>query len=490
MKFRIGFRRFRWVLWPALVSLSVILLWAAWHFRGYLPSGALPRDLFPLAISSDGTVVVACTEKQVLTLSGQPNLVGPIRFINLSTGQDDSPPWSFVPAPGEMYGRYEPDLASDGQHFGGYPAKTILCAQLSDDGKLLLVVQAGYPLGYGGIHFQVTVVDLSTRSAVIDQRFEYGGDLRRPTQLSPDGRRVAWPTGETRGDRVPQVVVWDVAGRNELFRLPGSIEFSFSPNSKLIASANGVFDSDTGALVNRVNRGPTLFSPDGRLVAAGRDFIEVCDLETDKVIFGNEGWSPQFLANDHLVAVRDSSVPIKGSFYKRMVPEIVVWEINSGREVQVVPCDQGSDPLREIFGGPLNPQPIPLANGSQFGWFYQTSLRGSPRSSIVAESGWGRLLRLNVPRGIGLDVVDYASGDVRTLHLDGSFRYVPFPEAGKVFILRYAQGGLVYEVWDLPPRRSYAPFAVVAGVLIVFWALMMLRLVIRRHGTGTAARIS
>ena len=128
------------------------------------------------------------------------------------------------------------------------------------------------------------------------------------------------------------------------------------------------------------------------------------------------------------------------------------------------------------------PHPLPLGRANQFALTYETSggwWTGSPKGSTVAGTGLGRVLGLNIPRGLGLDVVDAASGITKTYHLDSSGAWFPFPQAGKILI---PQSGDAVSVWSVPPHRSYRAVAAMAGILAVVGVLVyVVRRVARRY---------
>src|SRR5205085_11951120 len=123
-------------------AVAVALLGRACYFASYQPSAVICLPgLHPLAVQTDGSVLIAGTtgEGHVDLLS--PQVVGPLRFVSLATGNDAQPP---LP------------LEQTDETRG----TTISEAKLSSDGKLLLVVRTQPGLAIQK-HYFVTVFDLA-----------------------------------------------------------------------------------------------------------------------------------------------------------------------------------------------------------------------------------------------------------------------------------------------------------------------------------------
>ncbi|MGP0064307.1 MAG: WD40 repeat domain-containing protein [Isosphaeraceae bacterium] len=473
--------RWRWAALSAYLALTMILLAITWHFAGYKPDGVLSiSDANPLTIRSDGTTLIVGTVGMRPDATFPPYSVGSIRLLDLRTGSEVHPS-----LPLDETGR-------------------ILGAQTSDNDQRLVVVGEKEPRSYF-----VKIFDLSARAVILEKtvRFNVRDDEERIVKLSRDGRLLAWVTAEDEVQRA--VVVWDLEASKERFQLPGRIaSFQYSPDGKLLATREQavpeqfqLFDTTTGDLVHSIRlaangsggsgfslfKTPPTFSPDGRFVAVHAWFvqlIQVFDTASGKLCFQTNGRTPQFLPGGSLLGIRNRGGRDRGGKAIE-APEIVVWSPSGWIEMRAFRYDLGVD-----IGGRVEPHPWPIGRANQFGLIYRTSLGGSwgsTKSSDIADSGLGRALGLNIPRGIGLDVVDGDTGNTRTYHLDGpAVARSPYPflqTANKILIPRSFE---TVEVWDIPPRRSYAAVWGMAGMMTVIGLLgyasgIVVRRVARRY---------
>ena len=143
------------------------------------------------------------------------------------------------------------------------------------------------------------------------------------------------------------------------------------------------------------------------------------------------------------------------------VLETVVWSSAGWTEMRAFPYDLGVS----LFSGPVVPQASPNGRPDQFALTYRTDGAMWPASSKafpLAVTGLGRRYALNVPRGLGLDVVDAGTGIIKTYHLDSGTGFFQFPQAGKILV---TQADGTAAVWSIPPRRSYRAVAAMAGIL-------------------------
>ncbi len=75
-----------------LVVSAVILLALTWHFAGYAPDNVISLSgVYPLAITADGATLIAGTRVEDRNTAA-PDVVGPIRFLDLATGKDSQAP--------------------------------------------------------------------------------------------------------------------------------------------------------------------------------------------------------------------------------------------------------------------------------------------------------------------------------------------------------------------------------------------------------------
>ena len=212
------------------------------------------------------------------------------------------------------------------------------------------------------------------------------------------------------------------------------------------------------------------------------DNIRVFDTASGKQCFqeSKSCW-PQFLPGGLLLGVKNSG-PAKVEPAYFFIPEIVVWSPDGWTEKRGFIYDLGASPL----SGTVMPNPMPIGRENQFALIYTTGggwWTGSSMASKIAGTGLGRALGLNIPRGLGLDVVDASTGATKTYHLDGSAVWHPYPQAGKILI---PQSNDAVAVWSIPPRRTYRAVLLMAGFLVAvavlgYFLLFVVRRVIRRH---------
>ncbi len=456
--------------WAIFLVISAVLLAITWHFAGYVPDNVISLSGDPLALTPDGKTLIVSTSGE--WDGGFATCM--IRFLDLPTGKE-------IQAPLALKERKKWETWQAGF---GHRATEISYAKLSDDGQRLVVVQTG--LGeVSGVttNYFLTVFDLATRVVILEKDIPWDYDPRTTfvVQLSHDGRLLAWVSGEP--NRC--VTVWDLNERKERFRLPGYMKasFQFSPDGKLLATFGefghagpwrGRFElsnTATGALVHSAESAngffvyPPTFSPDGRFVAidnSGMGDIRVIDTASGKQRFqDSKSCWPQFLPGGLLLGVKNSGRPTWGDGF--FVPEIVVWSPEGWTEKRGFIYDLGASPL----SGTVMPHPMPIGRANQFAVIYETGSgwwTGSSMASKIAGTGLGRTLGLNIPRGLGLDVVDAATGDSKTYHLDDSAMWFPYPQAGKILI---PQSGGTWAVWSITPRRTYRAVWLMAGFLPV-----------------------
>jgi hypothetical protein len=371
---------------------------------------------------------------------------------------------------------------------------TFADARLSDDDQRLVIVR-------DVVQFRVlTVFDLSTRAVLLEKTIRFDSNLydTPQIQLSHDGRLLAWANRDNRTDK-SSLTVWDLNANKERFCLPRRDRFGtfqLSPDGKLLALfapwGFQLFDTATGATVHSLERifvqhsMPT-FSPDSKFVAVddySGGIIRVFDTASGKLCFHSaKSCAPQFLPDGSLFGVRDSGRPATHPEHYFFIPEIVVWSSGDWTEKQAFVYDLGASPL----SGTIIPNALPIGRANEFALLYETGngWQGSSKGSPIAVTGLGRPLALNIPRGLGLDVVNYATGATKTYHLDGrpllsqySFSQFVAPQAGKILI---PQSDNTAAVWSIPPRRSYRAVAAMAGILAAIGVLgYALLLVIRR----------
>lgn len=466
----------------SLFALIVMLLAIAWHFAGYEPTAVISLSgIYPLAMKTNGEILIAGTQRAGHNLLS-PHVVGPVRFLDPTTGNDKQPPLTL--------GATEKEWV------------TISSALLSGDEKRLVVVRTQIYLATQERYF-VTVFDLPTREILLEKTipFDAGSHEVSVAQLSPNGRLLALRTSKDKESKNRAILVWDLETGKERFQLPGrNASFQFSPDGKMLVTREmeiperfHLSDTNTGDLVHEMKvtanilgfsvfKTQPTFSPDSKFVAVDNHagFIHVFETASGKPCFDTEGWSPQFLPGGWLLGVRNSGASTRID-PRVKVPEIVVWSSDSWTERRAFPYDFGVS----ILSGTVLPHPWPTGRGNQFGLIYETTSgwTGSTKWSGTYGSGLRRSLRLNVPRGLGLDLVDPATGTTRTYHLDDSWRWFPFPQAGKLLV---PNSDNTAGVWAVPPRQSYrAVAAMVAGLAamgILWYALRsIVRLVARRY---------
>jgi hypothetical protein len=471
------------------------LMALAWQYAGYEPDTviSLPSGLHPLAVTSDGATLIAGT------LGEYNRFIGPIRFLDLTTGKDSQAPLALKEIK-EMPEYLDLSLAQAERNKTGLTLKLIkemadssrlTYAGLSADDRRFVVLR-----DVGGLYV-LTVFDLSTRAILLNKTFLFGFDNydRPQVQISPDGSLLAV------ADRAATSgTVWDVNTGKERFLLPGRSRvatFQFSPDSKLLAwfSVNGfqLSDTATGAVAHSFTwddvsapHSPPTFSPDSKLVAADDyhgGIVRVFDTATGKACFESpKSTAPQFLPDGSLRTIRDSGGPTWGDDF--FVPEIVVWDSKNWTEKRGFVCSLGAN----LLSGTVIPQPWATGSANQSAVAKVCGPALPPgQEPTTAGTDWQRWLGLNVPRGLELDVFDYATGDTKTYHLDGGI--LSAPRAGKSLV---TQSGNAISVWSIPPHKSNRAVkmtgAILAAVAVMACVLIVVVRLVRRAARWFRAR--
>ena len=469
MSHSIMLQRFGWIARWALFAAAIGLLLFTWNNAGYLPSGVISlAGMQPLTLSSDGRRLIAGTKEVPVDGLHSTAIIGPIHFINLPEGSEIETPLPLEPTK---------------ERFG----TTISDAKLSPDGRRLLVIRTSIGMS-SHEQYVVSLLDLETRALMMEQTipFHRRSDEKPSVEFSPDGRLLAWVTTQ---EEKRAVVVFDLQEQKERYRLLLSLHPVFSPDGTLLATRQEfigreyrflerlqLWDSETGNAIQDVElcgRNPgwdatPRFSSDGKYVAVGvsvdgPEWIQVIETASGKTCLQSQGWSPKFLSGNALLGMRESTRPMQARPEMKVL-EAVVWSSDRWKEKRTFPYDLGGSGF-----GPILPEPWVTENGQGIALLYDTDSedwKGSTKSTGANFFGLSRALNLNLPRGLGLDIIDHSTGVTQTVHLDGSnasysFRSFPLPRAGKILL---PQAGEVAEVWDIPPQRTYASVKFMAGV--------------------------
>ena len=437
--------------------LGAIVLAAAWHFADFKPAEilALP-DVVPLTVTNDGITLIAGTRGEGHNVIF-PHAVGPLRFMDLSTGKDNQPSLPLA----------------DNQET---PSNSISDAQLSADGKFLAVARTRQMPE----HYFLTTYDLSARTPIIEKTIAYDGSGLEPKmQFSPDSRLLAI---ETALGSQKCVAVYDLQTGQERYQLPKRISPQFSPDGRLLATREKAIPEQfelCNAIDGRPSRSIKLasdgttgfsiakntpsFSPDGRLVAidAPGGLIQVFEVSTGRPAFETKGWQPMFLTGGLLLSVRSTGRPTQLSSQFE-IPEIVLWNSGDWAEKRAFTYEHGIS----ILSGPALPHPLRLVIENQFALIYETGAANAPPPSHPALA---HLLELNVSHGLDLDVIDGLTGHTKTYHLNRSLRWFPYPHAGKLLI---PQDEDHLAIWTIPPSRGYRAVWTAVGALAALAVLL------------------
>jgi WD40 repeat protein len=446
------------------IGAVIALLAAAWYFSGYEPSGVLlPQRLCPLAVQPSSGILVTGTKVGDHWLS--EHVTGPLRFFDLSTGVEVQPQLALSQSDDEQ-------------------GATIVDTDFSGDRKSLLVVRARNRGEWMQRQYFLTVVDARSHTTRLNRTIpRYPIMHLSPTAaISFDGSLVAWD--ETQGENPEassaSVVVWNIAEDRECCRLPGHCAPTFSPDGKVLAvrSAQGersfqLCESATGKVLLSLNlttdpgrssifRTPFQFSPDGkRLLAEVHENIQIFEVASGETLFAAKGWTPKFFANGDVMWVGTESQSSDGNRDGDSAPDLAVFVRDQTGAVRSFPYNLGASTL----SGPVSPDPWPTSVDGQFALTFETNGGGwtrSPLSSRLAEWQLPRVLRMNLPRGLGLDIVNYRTGATQRYHIDGASKWHFFPAAGTVLVPR--RDGAI-DIWTVPPQRTRILVFVTATIL-------------------------
>jgi WD40 repeat protein len=298
-----------------------------------------------------------------------------------------------------------------------------------------------------------------------------------------NGGLLAWHELAERRDTVR---VWDVAESRERFAVDGATYPVLSPDGSLLAvvepyNRGGIacrlYDTGNGELVRSLAlNGDSSgwqpwpkFSADGRLLAVNcgnstgkGPAVRVFDVVSGKSVLDAAEWSPHFVAGPKLVTVKNDSVLFRNT---------QTW--------QVVAQAKFSLGLHWDSGSPISPEPVPLPGqpAAIVYDYYPTGDGLLPRL--------GRFLHLTHDGGHRANWIDATSGQVTPFAASEGLmmRHAASPDGRRLVV----QGSSGLAIWDLPPRRTWVPATVVAGLFVALWGAWFL---IRRVRVGRAGGVS
>ena len=196
---------------------------------------------------------------------------------------------------------------------------------------------------------------------------------------------------------------------------------------------------------------------DGSSYGRGESVI-VFDVASGKNVFEAKEWSAHFVAGPTLVTVKDNSVLFRATD---------TWQVRA----------------RAMFslgrhwdnGGELSPEPQPVP-GRAAVLVYDFYPTANDRLGTLS-----RYLHLKFEPGHRATWIDATSGAMTPfMACDGILRRRTVSPSGS----RLAVQGLGMTIWELPPRRSWIPTALVAGLLAFIWGgwiVVRRRLTVRAH---------
>ena len=238
-------------------------------------------------------------------------------------------------------------------------------------------------------------------------------------------------------------------------------------------------------LVASLFKTPPTFSPDGRFIAVHAWFVEliqVFDTASGKLCFQTKVGTRSSFPEVHCLGSGIPAARTAGHMIE--APEIVVWSPDGWTEM--------SFPLRprrrhrwkgrapSLAGRSCEPVRADLLDVRRREFGLDEVFRN------IADPGLGALAQH--PERDRLDLVDGVTGNTRTYHLDGpavATRTYPFFQmANKILIPRSFE---TVEVWDIPPRRTYAAAWAMAGMMAAIGILgYVLGSVVRSVAGGIA----
>ena len=453
-----------------IVAIGIALVALAWNYSAVDPVFRDPESpLIPLAFSPDGKILAAAdwrganhwwegpATRSGVQLSGPAiPLMGPGGPIHLLRADDLTPTGPPIETPTIIVER--------GAH---YP--TIQSVEFSPNGDLLAVLQKSHVHPRERTDYELLLIQLPEGKIVRSFSFPYNlfswHDRVGGRFFSPDGRLVAWHEDLATADR-GVVRVWDLAESHERFAAEGVTYPMWSPDGRWLAAvetskpeqkqlACRLYDVRNGQVVHslplpgdRQSFQPwPEFSPDGRLLLVKRqsdrregEVVVVFDVASEKKVF--EAWesSSYFVDGATLVSVNDNTVLFR---------DTKTWQIRS----------QSQFSLRTLFGE-ASPVPHPVPGRSAVLVYDDFPIK----NDFVDTLGRNLHLKLQTPlRGTWIDA---ASGEKTPFTAcEGLlWRTAISPGGDRLFTL-----GQGLTIWDLPPRRTWIPTAVVAGLLTLIW---------------------
>jgi WD40 repeat protein len=293
-----------------------------------------------------------------------------------------------------------------------------------------------------------------------------GGIARR--LFSTDGRLLAWHEFSGDKNRRDNVRVWDVTECRERFAIDGVTYPVLSPDGNTLAGLephqrDGIscrlYDTHNGQLLRSLplpgddagwQPWPE-FSPDGRLVAVNcrsstgkGPSVRVFDVASGKTVFEAAEWSPHFVAGPTLVTVSDDSVLFRATD---------TWRVQTRARFSL---GQHWD-----SGSPISPEPVPVPGraAALVSNYYPSGNAFLARLS--------RYLHLDFDTGHRISWIDAVSGAVTKFTADdGLLMRTAVSDTGSRLVV---QGSSGITIWELPPKRSWVPTAVVAALLALVW---------------------
>jgi hypothetical protein len=306
--------------------------------------------------------------------------------------------------------------------------------------------------------------------------------------FSPDGRLVAWHEFAPSDER-HVVRIWDVEEEREKCAIEGAVYPVLSPDGKILAAVDQsiprplrkdsfscrLYDVRDGRVLHtlqlpgdRAGWQPwPEFSPDGRLLvvncgsSSGRgESILVFDVASAKTVFESQEWSSHFVAGPTLVTVKDNSALFRATDTWQVRARVM---FSLGRHWE--------------NGGELSPEPEPVPGRAAVIVYDYYPIANDRLGTL------GRYLHLTFEPGHRATWIDATSGAMTPfMACDGLLWRTTVSPSGS----RLAVHGSGMTIWELPPRRSWIPTALVIGLLALIWGAWT---VVRRRLTVRARAV-
>jgi WD40 repeat protein len=465
--------RFAWLRRIAFLAVGIALVAIAWNYSACDPAFRDSKSPWiPLAFSPDGKILAAADLTEARKWEdGNLGPSGPIHLLRAADLAPAGPPVETPMVAGPQVA-FHPLLQS---------------VEFSPNGELLAILQKHHEfLGSEQPMFELLLIRLPKAEIWKAFNIPYRGFQARDRVarrfFSADGRLLAWYEFDRSADR-HLVRVWDVTEGRERFAAEAVAYPALSPDGRWLAAieqntpgqrndiACRLYDVSNGQVVHSLllpgddagwQPWPE-FSEDGRLLVVNSGSsqgkspsVVVFDVASGKDVFRAAEWSSHFLGGSTLVTVKDDAVRFRAAD---------TWQVRAEAKFALG--------RHWDNGGELRPEPMPVP-GRAAVIVYDYYPSPSNRLGDLRRS-----LRLEPEPGHRASWVDATTGAVTPFAAhSGLVHRTAISPGGD----RLAVQGLGMTVWELPPRRSWFPMALAAGLLAFIWGVwIVVRLWFKRR---------